>query len=286
MLLAKIETQHAKTPYKHSKRGPLLVSAAGPFVSFVAGVGLALAGFYYFGIPSEKTRPTVTSVAPGSIAEQYDLRVNDIVSATWAEKKDNTPGEITFDNSNLVMSILRPLPHGKFKRLKLTMPRARKVSLGWSETTSKIDLGFSLRKEKIRFDLPAAYDITSELTKSGVLGIIRFFKDDHAFIDDPSKQHGIIRGFAPLASDIERGITYFIILLLQLSLAIAITNLVPIPGLDGWQVLIGLCEWLVGRPVPYLIERRIARCGVNAITFYAIYLASKDIIEIIMEELL
>ena len=46
-----------------------------------------------------------------------------------------------------------------------------------------------------------------------------------------------------------------------MSLSLGVINLVPIPVLDGGQILTYAAEWIRGRPLPYRMRERLQQAG-------------------------
>ena len=72
----------------------------------------------------------------------------------------------------------------------------------------------------------------------------------------------------------------FIYLLALISLSLGVTNLLPIPALDGGKILILIIEAIRGKPLKEKTEINIQLIGLSCIMALAIYVTYQDIIRI------
>jgi len=69
-----------------------------------------------------------------------------------------------------------------------------------------------------------------------------------------------------------------------ISINLVILNILPIPVLDGWHLLIFLLEAVIGRPVSLKIRERAQQIGVFIIIFIMLLVFYNDITRIIGAE--
>lgn len=74
------------------------------------------------------------------------------------------------------------------------------------------------------------------------------------------------------------GWPFFVELLANLSVNLAIINLVPIPVLDGGRAVLIFIEMIIGRPIPEKFENVIMTLGVLLMLALFVYIMGKDII--------
>lgn len=118
-----------------------------------------------------------------------------------------------------------------------------------------------LIKSKL-IDLISQAKVTGDYTElsnsvSGPVGIY--------FVIDYFKQFGIIP---------------FIGMVADLSISLAIVNLLPIPALDGGRVFILLIEWIVGKELDEKIESKIINISFIFLIILIIFVIIKDIVNI------
>jgi regulator of sigma E protease len=63
----------------------------------------------------------------------------------------------------------------------------------------------------------------------------------------------------------QRGLTYYLMFLAMVSLSLGILNLLPIPMLDGGQLLYHLYEWVRGQPISTVWNKRLQILGLIAL---------------------
>lgn len=81
-------------------------------------------------------------------------------------------------------------------------------------------------------------------------------------VDATETVGGPIAMFQQAKAAAERGLGDFVQLIGLLSLSLGIINLLPVPVLDGGQILIYAAEWLRGKPLPLIIRERAQQVGV------------------------
>ena len=77
------------------------------------------------------------------------------------------------------------------------------------------------------------------------------------------------------------GLFEFANLLSVISFSLGITNLLPIPPLDGGKIVIYVLEAIRKKPLKENIELSIQSAGFLAIIFLSIFVACNDVIKII-----
>lgn len=76
------------------------------------------------------------------------------------------------------------------------------------------------------------------------------------------------------------GWPFFVELLANLSVNLAVINLVPIPILDGGRAVLIFIEMIIGRPLPEKFEEVIMSIGVILMLFLFIFIMGKDIMKL------
>ena len=66
----------------------------------------------------------------------------------------------------------------------------------------------------------------------------------------------------------------------DLSVSLAIVNLLPIPALDGGRVFILLIEWIVGKELDEKIESKIINISFIFLIIVILFVIIKDIVNI------
>jgi len=72
------------------------------------------------------------------------------------------------------------------------------------------------------------------------------------------------------------GLKTYLFFLAMISLGLAIFNLLPIPGLDGGQIVFIIAEKLIGKPISIAVELLVFRLGIILLSVLAVILFSND----------
>jgi regulator of sigma E protease len=226
--------------------------------------------------PGPVVPAVVGAITPDSVAERAGLRVDDEVLQAdgepirgweeWVEFIRQRPGqavslEIRRDGRELTL----PLTIGSVEEGGVTIGR-----IGASRLTElPVELLERLRAEErygVLEALPRGIDKTWEMT-SLTLKML-----GHMVIGDVSLKNmsGPITIAAVAGESAQAGLSAFFNFLAVVSISLGIINLVPIPLLDGGQVLYQIVEWIKGSP---LSERALA-VGQQIGVFFLIVLMS------------
>jgi len=77
-----------------------------------------------------------------------------------------------------------------------------------------------------------------------------------------------------------QGVIVFLSFLALISISIGIANLLPIPGLDGSQLVYCLYEMIIGRPVPINVQILAFRIGLIILCLFMIQIATNDLLRL------
>lgn len=66
-----------------------------------------------------------------------------------------------------------------------------------------------------------------------------------------------------------------------ISLNLAILNLLPFPGLDGWQIVVAIVEKIARKKIPLKVKRIIQIVGFGLLAILAVFILVKDIIRLV-----
>ncbi len=75
----------------------------------------------------------------------------------------------------------------------------------------------------------------------------------------------------------EQGVYEFVRRLGLFSLSLGIINLLPIPVLDGGQLVMYLAEWVRGRPLPLVLRERAQQAGIIFLVLLMLFVFANDI---------
>lgn len=249
-----------------SKRARFLTLAAGPFMNFVLAVILFSILAVMQGSPdASKPGAVVKALAPGAPAEQAGMLVGDRIVAADGQSIANIADLQSFTTGHLgvpvTYTIIRPGAAGDQTVEVTATPRQNPPQ---NEGALGIQIGAALRPTTVweaagtgfqqlgaiiygTLSLPAALIrgtlSASEATPLGPVGIAAFTGQ-------------VVR--LGIGTDSVQPIIYFLAII---SAALGLTNLLPIPALDGGRLLFLLIEVIRGRRVEPAREATVHLIG-------------------------
>ena len=58
-------------------------------------------------------------------------------------------------------------------------------------------------------------------------------------------------------------------------------NLLPFPGLDGWQIVVAIVEKVSKKKIPPKVKQTISMIGIGLLMVFAVFIMIKDIIRLV-----
>ena len=207
--------------------------------------------FAYFGIillyaigmpqtPSlfpNQVKTVIASTAPGSLAEKYDLTAGDQIILANGKKVENFKEYSEAVSNSDMIELEVKTTAGSITKIQGKMP------LGVS---FKVD---SMQPEGLVQSITNGISTTNQAIKFLATSIINIFK---------FKKFGNLGGpiaiFSQTMATAKQGFKPFLIFLIFLSIQLALLNLLPIPILDGGQILFVTIEAIAGRNLPEKVK--------------------------------
>jgi regulator of sigma E protease len=215
------------------------------FNMFFAYVAISL--LYFFGIPK----------TPTTYPDDSKIIIDSITKNSPAEKAKLQSGEsiIKIDNINVANNLkktLETIKESAHKNVQITLEKDNQIrnvnvdlcdSLG---ATFKEDDNTVFEKpfgiiESFKKGLTMTWDITSRMIKS----LIEMIKQQ-----DRKSLGGPLMVIKQLMTKAEKGFSIYILLLALISINLAVLNLLPLPILDGGQLVKITIEAIIRRPLP------------------------------------
>ena len=234
------------------KRWRLAVLAAGPVLNLIAAL-LLLVGAYIMGAP-DKWLVEITRVEPGTAAEEAGLLPHDVILAI--------NGERIGEGMEHLRRVIRAAPE---QTVELTVWRGEE-SLTLAATPRRTPEGYGLlgimmapwpdRSALRHYSLPEALRASVTDLKAAIVATVempaRLAQGDVTPQEArPASMVGISEILAfTLQQSIEWRLAYPVLQTASLiSLALGLTNLLPLPALDGGRILFVLIEAIRGRRI-------------------------------------
>ncbi len=236
---------YSKAPWKR-----FLVLLAGPLFSVVAGLAILVPVYSIWGKDSPDKRAVIGYLTTDMPAAQAGLQKNDVIKAIdgkpigryyeMIQVVSKSPGK------QLTFSLDRG---GKLLEFKVTpklIKDAPVLGEDFQPTSEhadqgKIGAGFSWKREHL--SLAEAWTESISYPVKAVTGVYSMFVHPSTFKDNvggPATMVDVV------ARSTEQGIDYLLGVAALLSISVGIMNLLPIPPLDGGQMMVALAEMLRG----------------------------------------
>ena len=266
----------------------LITVFMGPCMNFVLAFLVGL-GFYWIGGVTSVTfgdYVQVQSVNPGSAADQAGFQALDILRQVNGEDaagrsadgqnykfadlvnkygKDQTPLEIVVERG------------GEEKTLTVT-PQP--------DSSGRLLIGITislqvLEEKKLQPDFLQSVSLSAQLcVREGglIIDSLGMIFSGRAGLNDMSGPVGVVRLVAQETQ--QNGAEAYILLLIFISVNLGLVNLLPIPGLDGAQIILLLVEAIRRKPLSRKAEAYIKLAGFAALLALFVLLTFQDIASI------
>ncbi|CAM2749779.1 M50 family metallopeptidase [Erysipelothrix tonsillarum] len=271
-----VERERTVVGIKPWKR--LIVMLAGIFMNFVLALVIFSGIFMYSGIV-DQPEPVIAGVQVNSPADKAGLQVNDeIVKLTFDDGKVVVPK----DFNQLVTSIMVYEDH----EVTVTVLR------NGQEVDTKLTPEYNAEQERYLIGVQAVSGEHRDLNFFQAIGagfnFVGFLIQQLGFVlnrlvhgvgfNSVGGPIGIYQATSKISTD---GWFFFLNLVGQLSVSLAVINLVPIPVMDGGRALLTLIEMIIRRPIPEKIENGIMAIGVAMIMALFVFVMFNDIRKLI-----
>ena len=237
---------------------------------------------FMFGIPKtpilfpEDVPAVIGSVQPGSAAEKYHLKMNDKITAI-----NNQP-------INNVIELNKRLQELPSQNINLVVERdGQPVTLELVTDSRTANgkqvgvLGVSFHDTGASKELPAESFIDS--IKHGISATNKCIHLTFVAFQSIFKQRtmdglgGPLLVISETIKGIKKGVKIFLIMLAFISINLAILNLIPVPIMDGGQILFTTLEAIFRKEIPENIKLIIHYICWLGVIFLAVYLSIYDI---------
>jgi regulator of sigma E protease len=227
------------------------------------------------GIP--KSIPVIQTIVPDSAAERAQLQPGDRLIAINNQNTEN--------NLEKTLALIAPLAN---QEGSITINRGGQEMVVPITFGTKFDtegkeigsMGITFEREKAQ-GLPILQAIPQGiiLTNTYIKETAKGFKTIFAKRDVSSVQ-GPLSIISLIMEGIKQNFSVFLLLLALISISLAVFNLIPLPILDGGQILFYTIEAIIGRPLPVKVKEYIHIGSWILILALIVYLSAQDIYRI------
>ncbi len=261
----------------------IAVLLGGPIMNLATGVVLFSLIFNQVGVP-DYTKVLISSISANSPAESSGLQVGDIITRVNQTPVDSTETLSALIQANKGTEIEIVVQRGSETVTTRAVPRinppAGEGSLGIAMTNplvktswvNTIPLSFQATYAQAReiFEMPGRL-IRNEIPKEqarvvGPVGIYSMFNEARAMDEENSTSTN------PFDT------TFTLRLMAVITVALGLTNLFPIPAVDGGRIIFILPELLFGKRIPAKYENFVHMVGFVALILLMFYITAQDII--------
>jgi regulator of sigma E protease len=254
----------------------------GPVMNVLLGLILLVIMFFQMGVPVEN-KVMVVAVAPESPALLSGIQPGDIIVSingtdvdsmtimqTLIKEQVGKEVDITLQRDDLEMVITtvpRVNPPQGQGALGVTMSNPYEQITLWEAFPTAITTAYDQMREFIL--LPGRL-LSGAVSKdeSRVVGIVGIY-DMYTAAGEMD---------ADTSSGSSQGTPIFrLYLIASISIAIGLTNLLPIPALDGGRILLTLPEWIFRKRVPQKVESYLISISFMALILLMIFITYNDI---------
>ncbi len=244
---------------------------------------------FMLGIPKtpivypENATTTIETVAPDSPAQKAGLLASDTIIG-MDDPELFEMGERTL-NAKALIEGLNSLAD---QQITLQVLRDGTTIMIPIKVASKEFLGQKRGYIGVAFAMEALppYSFTQSIKKGfetanmHIMNTFRAFK--HIFVKrDTSAVGGPITIITATVAGAQKGIKIFLLLLALISINLAVLNVLPLPILDGGQIMFAAIEAIIRRPLPGQIKEYIHIASWVGIMLLVVYLSARDIYRII-----
>jgi len=283
-----METVENEEMAKREKVWKRILVTLGGVISFWVIAIIILSILLVIGVPEafddkanvNNSQIQILTVNSNSPAEKTGLKAGDVI----LKIKNQNIGKVTevqeFISAHKGEEIILTIKRGEKIFETKIIPR---VSESKEEGPLGIALGrIAFVKYPIWQAIPKAIILCFNLTKTIVLFLIQFLFGSLIGKPLPFKAElmGPIGIGALMVQFYQLGINYFLQILVLISLGLAVSNLLPIPAVDGGKLLFLIIEAIRKKPVSQKIEQNITAVSFVFILILSIFIAIKDVIKL------
>lgn len=273
-------------PYERTLKGiscwkKCVVFLAGVFMNFVLSL-VILIGVYTF-IDVQTNKPEIGVVIEDSPAMIAGLENGDTITKITYDNNERiiaSFGDIreVLDNQNINAKTETILLQVELVRDGETLNK--QILAEYNQESNSYVLGIKPATRNLSFFEAVNYGVTQFVDMSLIIftTLGKLVTDSANTINQLSGPAGI---YTVTAAITETGsISQLMMLLALLSTNIGMFNLLPIPGLDGCQILFALVERLIGREMPIKLKYSLQLVGLALVFGLMIYVTFNDITRI------
>lgn len=261
----------------------VIIFFAGVFMNFVLAL-VVLFGVYGTSGQIAVNEAQIGRVEQGSAAQVYGIREGDVIRQMTVQETNTeilvsdfkdislTKEKVKTDRQEItvVMSIERDgIPQDLEMKVSYNANEGRYI-LGVSQATRDMSITEAFQYTFVSFGQ------MSTAIFSALAQLVTKFSETVTQLSGPA---GIYQITAEVTQTGQ--IQYIFNLLAMLSINVGIFNLLPIPGLDGCQILFALVEKAIGRELPQKLKLTLQMIGLGLVLLLMVFVTYQDIVRML-----
>lgn len=260
----------------------IIIFGAGVFMNFVLAIAVLLTLNLTIGKVGVN-QAQIGEIFENSSAEVYGLQENDIITQVYVHDTDDTILVSKFDDINLSRDNLGV----ETKTINVTVNVLRNdqnekidMVLEYEEAGDRYIMGIAHATRDMTFveSIKNTFVVFKEMSTGVIRALAQLITQFSSTIKQMSGPAGI---YQITASVTEQGqIASIFELLAMLSINIGIFNLLPIPGLDGCQIIFAAVEGTIGKELPHKLKIALQICGLVLVFGLMIIITVQDLFKI------
>lgn len=258
----------------------VVVFLAGVFMNFILSI-VILIGVYSF-IEVQDNTPVIGSVSDNGPAMMAGIEAGDRITKIAYDGEEYIIG--SYDDIREVMGKIES--DDKTVTVEVELVRdsktlTKQVNAQYSEESGMFILGVISGTRQLSFFEAVNYAFVQFKTLSLLIftTLGQLFTDTANTIGQLSGPAGIYSTTAQITAT--GSISQLLIFLALISTNVGIFNLLPIPGLDGCQVIFALVEKMIGRELPLKLRYALQLAGLALVFALLIYVTINDVSRIL-----
>ncbi len=262
----------------------VIIFLAGVFMNFVLAVIVLFASNLMAGqVPVDRVQ--IDAVENQTPAAQYGLKANDIIEKIYVKDSKKT---ILIDSYETFSSSLTKENFGTTDDHPLVTVQVKRenesknidMKLQFNEQTQNYYFGIVFKTRRMSFIESITYTVTDvkEMSTSIVDALRLLVVNFASTVKQLSGPAGIYQVTAQVTETGQVASIFRLVGLLSIN--IGIFNLLPIPGLDGCQVLFAVVERIIGKELPQKLKLILQMVGLGLVLLLMFFVTYQDLMRI------
>lgn len=261
----------------------VIIFFAGVFMNFVLAI-IVLFGVYATSGQIGVNEAQIGRIEEGSAAQIYGLREGDVLRQMTVSETNAQILVSNFEDISLTKEKV------KTDRQEITIivnlerdgqPQEIEMKVSYNESQGRYVLGVSQATRDMSIAEAFQYTFVSfgEMSTaifSALAQLVTKFSETVTQLSGPA---GIYQITAEVTQTGQ--VQYIFNLLAMLSINVGIFNLLPIPGLDGCQILFALVEKVIGRELPQKLKLTLQMIGLGLVLLLMVFVTYQDIMRML-----